>query len=128
MQPSSRPTRRLLDALRVLSLVPLLVTGLVVGTDYHTTIDAAEAQADKSITILHEHALKVFEIYDLVLDQVAAYDGDLIGLPVQSHAMSRFLEWLKTPREEIASIWVVGPDGTPLAASTAWQPGTTAQG
>ena len=50
--------------------LPALLFALAAWQNYRKTLEDAEARVERTIGILHEHAIKVFETHRLVIQQV----------------------------------------------------------
>ncbi len=102
-------------------LVPALVFGAIAVNRHATTLREATESVNKTTRIFQEHALKVLETHELVLDRIA---GRITGLDNeairQSPEINDFLRRLDEPRDQIASLWIIGADGQPISASIPW--------
>lgn len=111
---------RTLKVLLVLSVVgPAVLFGLASVNDYFRLLEQARGIVQKNVDILHEHALKVFETQELVIDRINAmlrgYDWQTIAGSAEIHA---FLRDLDQRLEQISAIWLVGPESRYWANST----------
>lgn len=69
-----RPLQLLLAAVII---VPLGLFGGAAWLNYQWSFDEAQAQLRRTTDAVHEHALKVFQTNELVLDRIAERFGDL---------------------------------------------------
>ena len=118
-----RATIRVLRLLFAASvLVPALLLGAIALNRHAAALREATDSVSKTTRILQEHALKVLETHELVLDRI---QGRLTGLDNetirQSADIKDFLRRLDEPRDQIASLWIIGPDGLPLSSSIPWR-------
>jgi len=98
---------------------------------YYNRLDVMR-EGRESITrttaIMREHARKVFDSADLLLDRIddriAGADNDQIAAP----EVSAFLARLRDRFDQVASIWIADESGKVLAGSTHWTPGDTIAG
>lgn len=94
-------------------LVPLALFFALARHQYVQQIDAATLSVRRTVQILEEHALRVFEAQQLIIDQV---DRRIEGLGWEAIAGSQELH--EALRQAAASsphvdgLWLVGPDGT----------------
>jgi two-component system, NtrC family, sensor kinase len=111
---------RLLQLLMVASLVfPAALFGYASYNDYHDVYAVADERIDRSLDVLQEHALKVFETVDRIFPEV----GEVVrGM---SDDQIRGAEASLTPRlqrivgvmPQVQAIVLIGRDGRPLASS-----------
>jgi signal transduction histidine kinase/ActR/RegA family two-component response regulator len=107
----------------------LLVTAVIVPAAifavaaYYNRLDV-EREGRESVfrtaAIMHEHARKVFDSVDLLLDRV---DDRIAGKPraeIEKPDTSAFLAKLKARFDQIASIWIADDTGIVLAGSLDW--------
>ena len=97
----------------VLSLAVLAAAaGLASWYDRRVALSAAEDHAQLTIAIMHEHALKVFETQELVLDQIrlrtAGLDWEAIS---RSQEFADFLRQTRNRMDQISSIWLTDATG-----------------
>src|ERR687883_1914357 len=102
-----------LDALLWASfIVPAVLFAGVAAFDYRHVFDSAEDNVRRTIDIMYEHALKVFETHELVIGQVErrirGMSWDEIG---RSDALRQELRRLDAELPQIASVWVIDPTG-----------------
>ncbi len=79
---------------------------------------------ERTTSILHEHARKVFETEELVLGRIADRIQGMSDAEIAAPQTSAFLAELKAPLDQAVSIWISAADGTMLAGSQDWQRGT----
>jgi signal transduction histidine kinase/ActR/RegA family two-component response regulator len=86
--------------------------------------DEAEVRLRRSLSIAHEHALRVFDTNETLLRYALALvrdddDGRIVAQRPQLH---RQLVEMAGGKPQIQSIWVQGPDGRPLVTNRFEQP------
>jgi two-component system, NtrC family, sensor kinase len=104
---------RPLRAFILLSLVALVIIAISAAWyDRRDALRAAEDHVDLSVGIMSEHALKVFELQELVLDQIAlrttGLDWDAIS---QSDNVASYLRETCRHMNQISSIWLADAAG-----------------
>ena len=104
---------RSLRALMVLSLaVMAAVAALASWYDRRVALSAAEDHVKLAIAIIHEHALKVFETQELLLDQIrlrtAGLDWEAVS---RSPEIANFLSQTRDRMNQISSIWLADATG-----------------
>src|SRR5215471_18161443 len=115
---------RRLRAFVLLSL-PALVTIAIFAAwyDRRDALRAAEDHVDLSAGIMSEHALKVFEVQELALDQIAlrtaGLDWDTIS---RSDNIASFLRGTRDRMNPISSIWLADAAGKVRASSESTYP------
>ncbi len=109
-------TIRLLQLLAVAALVlPLLLFGFASWRSYRSTQDLADERLQRSLDVMQEQVLKVFQSMNLAL---GAIDDLLAGKSAAEVAadeprLHREIRQIQANLEEVQSIWVFGPDGHP---------------
>ena len=106
-------------AFMLLSLAFLAIgCALASWYDRDLTLRAAEDGVEATVTIMREHALKVFETQEFVLDEIrmrtAGLDWDKIG---QADAIDKFLKRTRDRMNQISSIWLTDATGRVRASS-----------
>ncbi len=113
---------------QVLLAVALLVPAALFGSAaYQNRLDVVQAGDDaitRTAAIMHEHARKVFETQELVLDAVDARIDGKTWESIAETSTSEFLTNLEQHLEQVISIWVADRDGILRAGSQPWPPGT----
>ena len=119
-QPAVRDTLASLRNLAILCVaVPLAVYAAVGVFRYQQIRDESEVRVARTLRIAHEHALKVLDtteaLHGRILDAVQRADtGDLRQ---REQALHSFLSAMVKDKPQIQSIWILGPDGRPVATS-----------
>ena len=98
-------------------LLPIVLFTLAAWYGYRETVRAAEAQVERTVRILEEHALKVFESHRLVIDEVnlrlrfmdRSREADLADL----HQM---LVRLQNELDQVSTITVMDAKGRMIAS------------
>jgi len=103
-----RPLRWLLAAVVLLPLLLFLGAGWV---NYRWAFEEADAQLARTTDAVHEHALKVFETNELILDRIAerfgGLDWDQIATAPQIHP---YLQQLAQMVPHVAVVGFISPD------------------
>ena len=122
--PSSWRTLHVLRALLCLSLiVPALIVVLVAWQDRGAVLHEAEQRVEKTVGIMQEHAVKIFDTHALVLEMVAQRIAGLDWNAIAHSAdIATFLREVDAPRNQIASIWLADEEGIAHASSAALPP------
>jgi two-component system NtrC family sensor kinase len=116
--------RRASWALRVLLLSsvlgPLAIASLVIWQQYLYAERDAYSQVRSTLGLLHEHAQRVFDIYDMALGRVADRIEGLTWPEIAARApqLQRDFNRIKSGTDEIGSILLLDPQGR-LTVSTA---------
>lgn len=82
----------------------------------------------RTADILLEHAGKVFQTGDLVLNMVEDHIRDLTEEEIASPATNAYLAKIKAPIRQIISVWIENENGDIQASSTEWKAGSNASG
>ena len=122
-----RPTSSVTLHRLLLAAAVLVPAALFAAAAWHNHRDVQREGADtvaRTIAIMHEHARKVFETEELLLSLIEERVNDLPQDEVASPFTSEFLRRVKAPLQQAVSAWIAGPDGTTLASSHPWAPGS----
>ena len=115
---------RLHQALVVASLmVPVGLFAAAAWQSYNEVMREGRDTIARTAAIMLEHARKVFETQELVIGQVNERIDGLNASEVSRPSINEFLRRLKSPLEQIVSIWVADANGTVLAGSQPWTTG-----
>jgi two-component system NtrC family sensor kinase len=110
---SSQPERWLSWLVAASLIFPLAFFGLVAQQSRVATLTAANQQMVGTVTLLREHAKKVLDTDELVIQQVdrliAGLSWDAIA---QSDSLHQQLKQLDRQLPQVGGIFVVAPDGT----------------
>jgi two-component system NtrC family sensor kinase len=109
-------TIRLLQLLAVAALLLPLVLFLFAGLlNYRTTEALANERIERSLEILQEQALKVFQSMNLALDSVDNLLADRSDAQIQADGamLHQRLRQILSALPEVQSIWIFGPNGHP---------------
>jgi two-component sensor histidine kinase len=71
---------------------------------------------------MHEHAAKILDTADLVLDRVAEHVEGMDAARLAAPETSAFLRRVRQPYEQFVSIWIADAEGYIRAGSQAWDP------
>ena len=113
---------RILRLLLVLSVVgPAVVLACAAWLDWRETYNQALQQGARTGQILREHALKVFEAHEVILDQIEERIRNMDWAAVrQSEDVQRFLARLTRRQHLVTSIVLVAADGKAAGVSNAF--------
>src|ERR1700683_1607612 len=109
-------TVRLLQGLAGAALLlPVLFFAFASALSYRATYALADERIERSLDVLQEQALKVFQSMNLALDTI---DNMVAGLSEGDHrsAEERLhtrLRQIQSALPEVQSIWIFGPTGHP---------------
>ncbi|MES2978117.1 MAG: ATP-binding protein [Pseudomonadota bacterium] len=112
-----------LTSLRVLALLcivlPLLVFLAVGAYRYQQMRDEAEVRLDRALRVAREHALKILDTNDIVLDRVLDIVGtaDAAAIAGREPELHLKLKALSRDKPQIQSIWLWDADGKPLVTN-----------
>jgi two-component sensor histidine kinase len=127
--PSSTTPRRApwaLTLLLVASVVgPLTIAALVSWQQYVYAQREAYAQVRSTLGLLHEHAQRVFEIYELALGRVADRIEGLSWpeIVAQAPILQRDFNRMKQGVDEIGSLLLLDPQGRLVVSASNFKPG-----
>jgi two-component system NtrC family sensor kinase len=120
MRTAHRSAIRLLQLMMVASIVlPLVLFGFAAWLNYRHEEDVADDRIERSLDILHEHTLKVFQTVE---GAIAEVNEILRGMPDDAiradqprlhERMKRIVEVLP----QLRAIFLIDSDGRPLASS-----------
>jgi two-component system, NtrC family, sensor kinase len=109
-------TIRLLQLLSAAALLlPILIFGFASWLSYQATQALAHERIERSLDVMQEHALKVFQSISLALDTIDKLVGDRSAAEIQRDE-PRLHEQLKEVLgflPDVQSIWLFGPAGRP---------------
>jgi signal transduction histidine kinase len=92
-------------------ILPVLLFAGAAWLNYRWSFDEAQAQLTRTTDAAHEHALKVFETNELVLDRIAERFGDLDWPQIASdRRVHDYLEHLAEDVPHIAVLGFIDPD------------------
>jgi two-component system NtrC family sensor kinase len=108
------PSPWTLRTLFIASIVgPAVIAALVVFHQYHHAEREAYGHVRYTLGLLHEHAQRVFEIYDLVMDRAADRIRDLGWEEIRARAPALHQDFnrIVTGVEQVGSLFLVDPTG-----------------
>jgi len=118
--PSRLATVRLLQGLAAAALLlPLLVFLVASWLSYRANQDLARERIERSLDVMQEQVLKVFQSLHLALDTIDHRLGDRSAaeLGADEQRLHRELRQIQAGLPEVQSIWVFGPAGEPQVIS-----------
>lgn len=125
MQRAQRNSLRLLQWMMAASLaLPIALFAIAATISYTSTRDIADREIERTLDVVHEHALKVFETIDRSL---AELNEVVRGLPddtirAREPALHRRLKRLTDSLPQLKSAWIFDADGRALVNSLASPP------
>jgi two-component system, NtrC family, sensor kinase len=120
MQSTQDAAIRMLKVLLAASLLlPLALFAYAASLSYRSTFKAADERIDRSLEILHEHALKVFQSVEFTTVAVEDMIRDLSDAEIKRNEQDLHLRLkkLEDALEVVESIWVIGRTGEALVTS-----------
>jgi PAS domain-containing protein len=103
-------------------LVPALVFGAAAWWNRGEVLREGADTVQRTAAIMHEHAAKILDTADLVLDRVAERVDGMDAARLAAPETSAFLRRVRQPYEQFVSIWIADAEGTIRAGSQAWDP------
>lgn len=111
--PSASHLVRTLQAVIVAAIIlPAAVFAAIATMEWRDVHSAAELRAQRTAAILREHALKVFETHELILDRVDDRTRNLSWQEIeQSVELTDFMKGIVETYSHVSSLLLVKPDG-----------------
>jgi two-component sensor histidine kinase len=106
-------------------LGPAVIASMVAWHQYRHAIRESYGQVATTLGLLHEHAQRVFEIYDLALGRVADRIEGLSWGEIAARApqLQRDFNRIKDGIEEIGSVILIDPHGRLVVSTSQFKPG-----
>lgn len=103
-------------ALGVAVLAPLLLLGVVGASRYRQTVLASEQNVERYARIGEEHASKVFDANQVLLDRLLAVAGTASSRDIHAHEqpLHDAIGVLTRKLPQVQSVWVLDETGHPL--------------
>jgi two-component system, NtrC family, sensor kinase len=99
-------------------IVPLGLFGGAAWLNYRWSVEEAQAQLARTTDAVHEHALKIFQTNELVLDRIAERFGDLSWRQIATDpAVHAYLKHLAADVPHAAVLGFIAPDGRVVATN-----------
>ena len=96
----------------LLCLVPLLLFAALAVTQREKTLRTGETAVARTVQVLEEHALRVFEAQELIIEQTDQYLGTMSWDDIRtSEEVNRFLKGVANASPHVDGLWLVPPDG-----------------
>ncbi|MGQ9368659.1 ATP-binding protein [Azospirillum sp. ST 5-10] len=93
-------------------LAPLLLLAVMAWRDYGQTFEQTERRVERTSSVLYEHALRLFETFRFVVDEVANHvEGMSWEEFATSPSLHRYLKRLDDGFSQVGGIWLNGPNG-----------------
>ncbi len=120
MQGGARNSLRLLQWMMAASLaLPIALFVIASTISYNSTNEIADREIERTLDVVHEHALKVFETIDRSLAEI----NEIVrGFPDESirareEGLHKRLKQLTVALPQLKSVWVFDPQGHALVNS-----------
>jgi two-component system NtrC family sensor kinase len=120
MRPAHRSAIRVLQLMMVASLVlPAVLFAYASWLNYRHEYDIADERIDRSLDILHEHTLKVFQTVERAIAEVDEIVRDMPddGIRAKQNEMHDRLRQIVDALPQVRAIFIVDRDGAPLVSS-----------
>jgi len=120
VQTAQRNSLRLLQWMMVASLaLPLALFALASTVSWFSVNETADREIERSLDVVHEHALKVFETIDRSLSEIAETIRGIpdVGITSREEALHQRLKQLADALPQVKSIWIFDARGHALANS-----------
>ena len=105
-------------------VVPAALFGAAAWQNERDVMREGRDAIQRTTAVMQEHARKVFETAELAIGQVNERIDDQSWTVIASPPTSEFLARLKTPMEQLISIWIADGSGIVRAGSQPWPPGS----
>ena len=125
MHSARRATLRILRILMVWSVViPVALFAYASWVTWNTINEDANDHIRRSLDVMHEHAVKMFQTGELVLDEITDLTGDQSDDQIRADEprLHARLQRIASRLQQLQSIWIVGKDARPLVSSSASPP------
>ena len=112
---------RLLQLMMIASLVlPAVLFVFASWLNYRYTFEVADDRIERSLDILHEHALKVFQTVEIAMSEVDEVTRGMTDDEVRAAQprLHQRLQQIVDALPQLQAILVIGRDGRPIASST----------
>lgn len=120
MQTAQRNSLRLLQWMMVASLaLPLALFALASTVSWFSINETADREIERSLDVVHEHALKVFETIDRSLSEIAEIIRGIpdAGIVSREETLHLRLKQLADSLPQVKSTWIFDARGHALANS-----------
>ncbi|WP_431854416.1 PAS domain S-box protein [Azospirillum sp.] len=99
-------------------LLPPAVAGAIAWRSYEQTLERASAEGVQMVSILREHAMRVFEVQEQVIAQIDAHIAGLSWDEIEaSQPIHARLKALADASPHIDGLWLVRPEGRTAASA-----------
>ncbi|MCK1358621.1 ATP-binding protein [Bradyrhizobium sp. 199] len=125
MQRAQRNSLRLLQWMMAASLaLPIALFAIAATISYTSTRDIADREIERTLDVVHEHALKVFETIDRSLAELNEVVRGLSDDTIRARepGLHRRLKRLADSLPQLKSAWIFDADGKALVNSLASPP------
>ena len=116
---AERPLRALLAASIA---IPLAIFIIAAAISYRTHIEDADDRLQRNLGIVYEHALKVFENFEIMqryLDELLEDTSDEKIRAAEGDYNARLKSFTDT-MPQLADIWIIDPQGRPVVSGTVY--------
>ncbi|WP_439599127.1 ATP-binding protein [Falsiroseomonas sp.] len=116
-------SRSMRALLALIVLLPLMVL-VAVGIDRRNLVlEEARRDAQTTVSIMQQHAQKLFETQELVLELVADMISDIEEAEIGSEGMRQRLLTIVARLDDTASLWITNARGDVLVSTIPFTPG-----
>lgn len=106
--------------LTVVVAIPLLLFAGASWVSYRDIARDSRESVQRTAATMHEHALKVFDTVELLLELVDSQTRHLNWDQIDAAETSAFLAALRARYSQVVSIWITDAEGYVRAGSSAW--------
>ena len=105
-------------------LVPALLFVGAAWQNYEDVLREGRDVVSRTAAVMQEHADKVFETAELAIGQVDERIDDMTWDRISEPVTSDFMRRLKSPMDQLVSLWVADAEGSMRAGSQEWPEGS----
>ncbi|MBU8540944.1 ATP-binding protein [Falsiroseomonas tokyonensis] len=122
-KPPLAVSRSMMALLALIVLLPVLVL-VAVGSDRRRMVlEEARRDAEATASIMQQHARRLFETQELVLELVADMISDMEEAAIASDGLRRQLLSIVARLDQTDSLWITNAEGDVLASTVPFAPG-----
>src|SRR5262245_28285619 len=114
-----RPVRLMLTASIIL---PIAIFAFAAWLSFHQHIADARDRVQRNLNTVYEHALKVFETFELSARYLDELTGDLNDAQIRKEEadLNVRLKSITDQLPQLRDLWVIGASGEPLVSGTVY--------
>ena len=99
-------------------VLPPAVAGAIAWRSYEQTLDRAWAEGTQTVSVLREHAMRVFEVQEQVIAQIDARIAGMSWDEIErSQTVHALLKSLADASPHIDGLWLVQPEGRTVSSA-----------